>query len=225
MDDLIPSRGTTTREAILQGAWSCFQEKGPDKVTITAIARKAGVSRDTVYRYFQDSEAIFRATAEQVSQAFYGMLAEELASATALQEQVERIAVFLCRSKQWVPLWGQAFDAERVALLTTIYSRVIMDDFVMFLAPYVEIARVRGEIRADIDSNAAAEWLARLLFSLYTTPSPSRDLDDPEVTRQFVAEFALAGLQGPPRPQAGLASTSASIAAMLDASQGRVQTE
>jgi hypothetical protein len=133
--------------------------------------------------------------------------------------------VFLCRSKQWVPLWGQAFDAERVALLTTIYSRVIMDDFVMFLAPYVEIARVRGEIRADIDSNAAAEWLARLLFSLYTTPSPSRDLDDPEVTRQFVAEFALAGLQGPPRPQAGLASTSASIAAMLDASQGRVQTE
>ena len=68
---------------------------------------------------FSDREAIFRATAEQASQAFYGMLAEELATAASLQEQVERAAVFFCRSKEWVPLWGEAFDAERVALLTT----------------------------------------------------------------------------------------------------------
>jgi AcrR family transcriptional regulator len=218
MDDVISNRGSATRDAILHGAWLCFQEKGPDKVTITGIARKAGVSRDTVYRYFPDSEAIFRATAEQVSQAFYGMLADELASATTLQEQIERVAVFLCRSKEWVPMWGEAFDAERVALLTTVYSEVIMADFISFLSPYVEIARVRGEIRSDVDCDAAAEWLARLLFSLYSTPSPTRDLDDPEVTRKFVADFALPGLQGPPRAPTPLTSP-ATIAAVLDASK------
>jgi AcrR family transcriptional regulator len=200
MEDLISDRPASTREAILHGAWLCFQEDGPDKTTIAAIARRASVSRDTVYRYFPDAEAIFWATAEQVSQAFYGMLADELVSATTLQEHIERIAVFLCNSKQWVPLWGEAFDAERVALLTTVYSRVILTDFVAFLRPYLEIARVRGEIRTDIDTEAAAEWLARALFSLYSTPSPHRDLDDPEVARQFVADFAIAGLQGKPRP-------------------------
>jgi hypothetical protein len=93
-----------------------------------------------------------------------------------------------------------------------------MHDFISFLGPYVEIARVRGEIRSDIDSDAAAEWVARLLFSLYSTPSPTRDLDDPEVTRQFVADFALPGLQGPPRTPS-TPSTPAAIAAVLDASR------
>jgi AcrR family transcriptional regulator len=195
MEDLISEHPGSTRDTIIRGAWLCFQEYGPDKTTIAAIARRAGVSRDTVYRYFPDAEAIFWATAEQASQAFYTMLADELASATCLQEQIERVAVFVCSSKDWVPLWGQAFDAERVALLTTVHSRVILTDFVAFLSPYLEIARVRGEVRADIDIEAAAEWLARALFSLFSTPSPHRDLDDPEVARQFVADFAIAGLQ------------------------------
>jgi AcrR family transcriptional regulator len=216
LDDLMSDRSRSTREAIITAAWLCFQEKGPDKTTISAIARRAGVSRDTVYRYFSDSEAIFRATAEQVSQTFYAILADELAAAATLQEQIEHVAVFLCRSKQWVPLWGEAFDAERVALLTTIYSRVILGDFTAFLSPYLEIARVRGEIRADIDIEAAAEWTARLLFSVYSTPSPFRDLDDPEVTRQFVSDFAIAGLQGPPRAPSP-PSAPAATAAVLDA--------
>lgn len=197
--DLISDRPVSTREAILRGAWLVFREKGPDKATIAAISRAAGVSRGTVYQYFSDREAIFRATAEQASQAFYGMLAEELATTTTLQEQIERAAVFFCRSKEWVPLWGEAFDAERVALLTTIYSRVILTDFIAFLVPYLEIARVRGEIRSDIDVRDAAEWLARVLFTLYSTPSPVLDLDDPEVTRRFVRDFAVAGMQGAPR--------------------------
>jgi AcrR family transcriptional regulator len=216
VDDSISDRRRSTRDAIIRAAWLCFQETGPDKTTVAAIARKAGVSRDTVYRYFHDSEAIFRATAEEVSHAFYGMLADELTSTATLQEQVEHVAVFLCRSKQWVPLWREAFDPERVALLTTIYSRVILGDFTAFLSPYLEIARVRGEIRADIDVEAAAEWLARVLFSLYSTPSPFRDLDDPEVTRQFVSHFALAGLQGPPRLPSP-PSAPATTAAVLDA--------
>ena len=90
--------------------------------------------------------------------------------------------------------------AERVALLTTVYSAVILDDFVAFLSPYLEIAKVRGEVRGDLVVRDAAEWLARLLFSLYTTPSPALDLDDPEVTREFVRAFAVAGLRGTRNP-------------------------
>jgi AcrR family transcriptional regulator len=199
MKDLISDRPETTRDAIIRGAWICFQQKGPDKTTIAAISRTAGVSRGTVYQYFSDKEAVFRATSEQASHALYGALADELVSSTTFQDQVERIAVFFCRSKEWLPSWGRAFDAERVALLTTVYSTVILSDFVAFLSPYLEIAKVRGEVRADLDVRDSAEWLARVLFSLYTTPSPALDLDDPEVTREFVRAFAVAGLQGPAR--------------------------
>lgn len=196
IQDLISDRPSSTRDAIIRGAWLCFQEKGAAKTTIAAISRAAGVSRGTVYQYFPDSDAIFRATTEQASQTFYAVIAEELAGVETFAGQIEHIAVFLCTAKQWIPLWGEAFDAERVALLTTVYSEILMNDFVGFLTPYVEIAKVRGEVRADLDASGAAEWLARILFSLFTTPSPHRDFNDPEVTRQFIREFAILGLSG-----------------------------
>jgi hypothetical protein len=94
-----------------------------------------------------------------------------------------------------LPSWGEAFDAERVALITTVYSTVLLTDFITFLSPYLEIAKTRGEVSADLDVGAAAEWVARLFFSLFTTPSPHLDFDDPEVARAFVETFAVAGLQ------------------------------
>jgi AcrR family transcriptional regulator len=195
MDDLISNRPTSTRDAILRGAWLCFQEKGPDKTTIAAISRRAGVSRGTVYQYFADKEAVFRATTEQASQAFYAAMADQLAPLETLREQLGEVAAFVVASKGWLPSWGEAFDAERVALITTVYSTVLLTDFVAFLSPYLEIAKTRGEVSVELDVSAAAEWLARLLLSLFTTPSPHIDLDDPDIARAFVESFAGAGLQ------------------------------
>jgi AcrR family transcriptional regulator len=195
MDDLISDRPTSTREMILRGAWLCFQEQGPDRTTIAAISRRARVSRGTVYQYFPDKEAVFRATSEQASQTFYAAMANQLASAETLHEQLGEVAAFVVQSKGLLPSWGEAFDAERVALLTTVYSTVLLTDFIAFLSPYLEIAKTRGEVRADLDVRAAAEWLARLFFSLFTTPSPQVDLDDPDIARAFVEDFAVAGLQ------------------------------
>jgi len=195
MDDLISDRPASTRDAILRGAWLCFQEKGPDKTTIAAISRRAGVARGTVYQYFADKEAVFRATTEQASQTFYAAMADQLAPLGTLREQLGEVASFVVTSKGLLPSWGEAFDAERVALITTVYSTVLLTDFIAFLSPYLEIAKTRGEVSADLDVGAAAEWMARLFFSLFTTPSPHLDFDDPEVARAFVETFAVAGLQ------------------------------
>jgi AcrR family transcriptional regulator len=148
-----------------------------------------------VYQYFSDKEAVFRATTELASQVFYAAMADQLVPLGTLREQLGEIAAFVVTSKGLLPSWGEAFDAERVALITTVYSTVLLTDFIAFLSPYLEIAKTRGEVSADLDVGAAAEWVARIFFSLFTTPSPHLDLDDPEVARAFVATFAVAGLQ------------------------------
>lgn len=54
-------RGQKTRSSILEGALRLFSRHGYEQVSVTAIAREAGVSRATVYRHFQDKRAILLA--------------------------------------------------------------------------------------------------------------------------------------------------------------------
>jgi len=47
-----------------------FVAGGFDAVSIDAIARASGVSKETIYRYFPDKEALFRAAAEELGTEF-----------------------------------------------------------------------------------------------------------------------------------------------------------
>ncbi len=63
------------------------------------------------------------------------------------------------------------------------------------IVPLIETARDRGEVRADLDIQRAAEWITRMIFSLTATPSVTFDLDDPEQTAEFIREFLVPGLR------------------------------
>jgi len=55
---------------LLDVARAQFVEGGFDGVSIDAIARVAGVSKETIYRHFADKEALFRAALEAAGEAF-----------------------------------------------------------------------------------------------------------------------------------------------------------
>ena len=71
-------------------------------------------------------------------------------------------------------------------------------------APYLSAARLTGEVRKDLDIEAAGEWFARILFSLFSTPSSTLDMDDPEVAAEFVRTHVVSGFASDrPRPRRG----------------------
>jgi AcrR family transcriptional regulator len=51
---------------ILAAALACFSEKGFAATRMEDIARRAGVSKGTIYLYFESKEAVFKALAQQV---------------------------------------------------------------------------------------------------------------------------------------------------------------
>lgn len=50
-----------TRRRIIEAAMTLQEELGPRNTTISAVAKRAGVQRLTVYRHFQDDTALFQA--------------------------------------------------------------------------------------------------------------------------------------------------------------------
>lgn len=54
-----PEQKDERRKAIMEAAAGLFQEQDYDKVSLNAIARRAGMAKSNVYRYFDTKEEIF----------------------------------------------------------------------------------------------------------------------------------------------------------------------
>lgn len=186
---------TDTRAAIISAAFACFRTRGLAKTTIVDIARAADVSRSTVYEYFKDKETIVAACAEAASQRFYRNMATAIDrhGGSTLEGKLVRAAVFVCQARRVVEP-EVYFDQEEVGLMLTKNAANLLQECAEFIAPYLSAARHTGEVRKDLDVNAAGEWLARMLFSLFSTPSLQVDMRDDEAVAEFVRPFVVRGL-------------------------------
>lgn len=183
---------TDTHELIIESAYSCFRKYGLHKTTIVDIARVAEVSRSTVYEYFRDKAAIVEACAEHASQRFYRQMARAMDRGTSLEDKLARAAVFVTQARRIIAS-EKYFDEEEVSLLLTKDAALLLAECVDFLAPYLAAAKLTGEVRKDLDVAAAGEWFARILFSLFSTPSSTLDMDDPKAVTEFVRAHVVRG--------------------------------
>lgn len=183
---------TETRELIVESAFACFGKQGLQKATIVDIAKRAGVSRSTIYEYFSDKAAIIEACAEHASEWFYRKMTIAMDRGGTLEDKLCSAAVFVTQARR-VMASEEYFDEEAISLLLTKDAGVLLRECVDFLAPYLSAAKLTGEVRKDLDIEAAGEWFARILFSLFSTPSPIRDMDDPDVVTEFVGAHVVRG--------------------------------
>lgn len=182
-----------TRALLISAAFTCFRTHGLRKTTIVDIARAAEVSRSTFYEYFRDKETIVEACAEAASQGFYRKLARaiERDGGSTLEDKLVRAGVFVTQARRLVES-ELYFDQEQVDLMLTKNAATLLRECGEFLAPYISAARLTGEVRSDLDIRSASEWFARILFSLFTTPSPYHGANDVAVG-DFVRAYVVRG--------------------------------
>jgi AcrR family transcriptional regulator len=187
-------QATDTRDAIIAAAFDCFRTQGLRRTTIVDIARTAEVSRSTFYEYFRDKETIVEACAESASQRFYRNMAKAIDrhGGSTLEGRLVRAAVFVAQARRVVEPEAY-FDEEEVNLMMTKNAATLLKECAEFVAPYVSAARLTGEVRSDLDIPMATEWFARMLFSLFTTPSPNFDMRDDDAVAAFVRPYVVNG--------------------------------
>lgn len=79
---------TTTTDPVLDAALATVLDFGVRRATLTEVARRAGVSRMTVYRRYADASQLMRAL---MSREFGAVLLTARARATALGDPLERV--------------------------------------------------------------------------------------------------------------------------------------
>lgn len=184
-----------TDERILDAAEACVQRLGLRHLSVGEVARRAGVSRGSVYRYFADRDALIDAVLERVAERFVAGSRPAVARRRSLAAQVGEAAVFIREHVDDEQLTLPLGEEDSIlAILLTARSSSLVERWVEFWQPFLARAAARGEIREGLDHQAAAEWIVRLLLSLVLMPSVAVDLDDPEAVRHFVQSYIVRGL-------------------------------
>ena len=79
---------------------------------------------------------------------------------------------------------------------------MLLRECVDFFAPHLSAAKLTGEVRKDLDAEAAGEWFARIFSRCSALRRRRWTMDDPDVVARFVAEHVVRGFASDrPRPR------------------------
>lgn len=187
---------------IIAAALSVFTEKGFAGARMEEIARRAGVSKGTLYLYFATKEDMFRAVVREV-------VAPNLATVRAAMEGVDLpfatiIRAFLPRFAELVTTVPVGAVAKMVIGESRNFpelAKVWHDDVILkavgLIAGMVERAQTKGEVRPGDPRTHAFSIMGPMMIGVLWretfTPIGGADPDLPAIARQH-AETILGGL-------------------------------
>ncbi|HEU0191541.1 MAG TPA: TetR/AcrR family transcriptional regulator [Mycobacterium sp.] len=181
-DWLADRRTEVAADRILDAAERLFAGHDPASVGMNEIARAAGCSRATLYRYFESRDALHTAYVHRWANELYGELTDRLADVSDPQQRfvagiAESLALVRANpalaswfTKTGPPIGGEM--AERSDVITTMVA-----GFLAALGGGSEDPQAVGR---------RARWVVRVMTSLLVFPG--RDADD---ERAMLAEFVV----------------------------------
>ena len=163
------SNDSPKRRQVLDAAQDLFLANGYGAVSMDAVARRAGVSKATLYAHFESKEALFATMLGRYSLA--DTLADELFASPAgdlraLLEAVGRIVLrFLLREHALALVSIAIAESARFPELgCAFYDRGPRRTHEQ-MRDWVAAQQAAGRVRADADPHVAAEQFAALLRS------------------------------------------------------------
>ena len=164
----------TTADTILAAAQRSIRRRGPQKLSLSAVAEEAGVSRPTVYRWFPTKTLLLAAiTAYEVEQFDAGLQA----LADGHQDPSARFDAAL---RYMVTYLDETIGADAISADPAFALQSLADS----LGPHIEsVAGVLGDALDQIPAvgsgaltrEQGAEMLLRVAYSHYLVPNPDPD--------------------------------------------------
>ncbi|MEE9428952.1 MAG: TetR/AcrR family transcriptional regulator [Paracoccaceae bacterium] len=160
----IPSKPKKGRkyEQVLEGARKVFMADGFEGASVDAIARKAGVSKATLYSYFADKRSLFTkvACAECRRQADHAVATIDLSAPveTVLRAAATELVEFILSDFAQSVYRVCVGEADRFPDLGREFYKSGPQTAQDILAPYLDLAVSRGELNISDTTFAAFQF-------------------------------------------------------------------
>lgn len=118
------SQRTVEDEQLLDAAHACVLAVGVRRTTVTDVARRAGVSRMTLYRRFPDVTSLIQALMTREFSAIIGEIDKETGGFPTARERLVEGAVRGCDRLTRNPLFLRIVDVDPELLLPYVTTRL-----------------------------------------------------------------------------------------------------
>ena len=147
-------------DPVLRAAHACVMDVGLRRTTLADVARRAGVSRMTVYRQFDDLTGIVSALLTQELVALLDAAWEETAALPTARERLVEAAGLVVERLVHHPLYRRVLDVDPELLLPLVVDRFgsTQRAAIDVVAGLVAQGVAEGSIRA-VDPHLAATCL------------------------------------------------------------------
>jgi AcrR family transcriptional regulator len=177
---LAEDRSRMAAEKILDAAGDLFAEHGIGAVAMGDVARAAGCSRATLYRYFADRHELHVAYVHREARRVGGLVAADAARVADPERRLTAAvlsALLHVRATPSLAAWFAAGEAAATAELAQS-------------SPVIEALG-----RTVVPDPLAARWVVRVIVSLLT--APGRDAaEERAMVERFVVPALTAGVTG-----------------------------
>jgi AcrR family transcriptional regulator len=161
------------RERLLDSAEGCLEQFGPQKTSMEDVARAAGMSRATVYRYFENRDALLLGVASRQSSALASDAISYLSRFNTISDWLVEGLLFTLRELPNRPVFASLVTSldSRASGSLFLGSTGLVQIGVNVLQPMFANAKAQGLLRDDIDPEMLIEWLLRMLWTYLNAPS------------------------------------------------------
>jgi TetR/AcrR family transcriptional repressor of uid operon len=185
-------------QVVLDAAYELFCRQGIQRTTMDDVARRAGLSRITVYRRVASKEALVEQVMLREFRRNVDQFLADISDADTVADRVVAGFVSSLRSVRSNPLIEGLMTAEPQSLAPSVLgergSTLAMVS--QFLAGQLRREQASGNVADDIDVDMVAELMVRIAMSILLTPSALVDLDDEEQLRELARRYLVPMLSG-----------------------------
>jgi AcrR family transcriptional regulator len=179
--------GTSAR--ILDAAFEAVATFGLSRLTVDDVARLAGVSRQTVYRYYESRDALIVALVAREEEILLEGVRVAHRDAPNLREAIRRSVLFCLTAAREHPLLDRLLESEPEVLLPYLTTRAggLIDRARLVLE---ELVSERKDVRPELVARSA-DLAVRAAVSYTLTPTA----EPPEQVAREIARILTSGIE------------------------------
>lgn len=172
--------GDEIRSRVLDAAYEQFSAMGVRRSTVDDVARRANVSRITVYRRFATKDELVDQVVLREYRRYFDRFRADIRDAPTAADRVVMGFVSSLRTIRGNPIIGGLLTAEP----DTVVGSMIGDQgrtvamVREFVADRLRREQRDGQVSTEIDADMVAELMVRICASFLAIPSRLVDLDD-----------------------------------------------